>query len=79
MRPLVAPLFLLRGAASLPVRVAVLRLPLIVSAGETIVIATIVFGRPGDGGTSDDRQSEGPCGDGNHVSQGLLLLIFAFF
>ena len=27
MRPLVAPLFLLRGAASLPVGVAVLRLP----------------------------------------------------
>ena len=34
----------MRGAASLPVRVAVLRLPLIVSAGETIVIATIYSG-----------------------------------
>jgi hypothetical protein len=77
MRPLVAPLFLLRGAASLPVGVAVLRLALIVSAGETIVIATIVFGRSGKGGPGGDRQSEVSCSDGDHAFQGLLLLIFA--
>ena len=33
----------------------------IISAGETIVIATIVFGRSGKGGPGGDRQSEVPA------------------
>src|SRR5579871_183526 len=44
--PLVAPAFVFRGAASLPVGAA--GLPFIVSPGEAIVIAAGVFGRTGD-------------------------------
>ena len=32
-------------------------------------------GRPGDGRTSDDRESEGSCGDRDHGPQGLLLFV----
>ena len=73
---LVAPLFLLRGAASLPVGAAVLRRPLIVSAGETIGIAAIVFGRTGDGRRGGERQNQGCRGNGDQGPHGLLLLVF---
>jgi hypothetical protein len=55
MRLLVAPPFLMRGSASLPVGAAILRL--IVSAGETIVVAAIVFFRTGDGRRGGERQT----------------------
>jgi hypothetical protein len=76
MRLLVATAFLLRGAASLPVGAAILRRPLIVSAGLTIVLATIVFGRPGDGRRGGDRQNQGCRGNGDQGPHRFLLLVF---
>ena len=76
-RPLLAPALILCGAASLPVRVAVLGRPLIVSAGETIVIAAIVFGRTGDSSRGGERQDQGCRSNGDQAPQGLLPLVFS--
>jgi hypothetical protein len=64
-RPLLAPALFLCGAASLPVRAAVLGRPLVVSAGETILIAAIVFGRTGDSRRGGERHDQGCRGNGD--------------
>ena len=67
-RPSTRAAFVFRSAPSLPIGAAVLRL--VVSACETIVISTIVFGRTGDGRQGGDGQSHRPSGDGDQGPRG---------
>ena len=70
---LIASVLLLRVPASLTVGAAVVIL--IISAGETIVISAVVFGRTGDGRLRPERQNDGARGDGDRELQRLLLLV----
>jgi hypothetical protein len=73
VRPLVASLLFVRGPAALPVGAGVLLI--VISPGETIVIAAIVFSRTGEGRCRGERQNKGARGDGDRGLQGLLLLV----
>jgi hypothetical protein len=73
-RPLFASALILRVPASLTVGAAVFIL--VISAGETIAIAAMVFGRTGDGRLRRERQNDGARGNDDRELQRLLLLVF---
>ena len=72
--PLFASALILRVPASLTVGAAVVIL--VISAGETIVIAAMVFGRTGVGRLGRERQNDGARGDGDRELQRFLLMVF---